>query len=211
MKFEIRNRWTGAVRFGAEIEATDDTPLRARIGLAVRWAIANKADLTGADLRSAVLRSANLAGADLAGADLAGADLADADLAGADLAGADLAGAALRGADLTDADLTGADLTPIRDDLWAVLCSAPASVPALRAALNKGRVDGSTYSGDCACLVGTLANARRCEIEDMPGLQPDSLRPAERFFMAIKPGDTPATNQFSLIALGWVDEWLGRH
>ena len=38
---------------------------------------------------------------------------------------ADLSGADLRGADLRGADLRDADLTPIRDDIWAVLCSSP--------------------------------------------------------------------------------------
>jgi hypothetical protein len=54
-----------------------------KLGLAVKWAVKNKANLA----------RANLAGANLAGAYLAGADLAGANLAGAALAGANLAGA----------------------------------------------------------------------------------------------------------------------
>jgi hypothetical protein len=106
------------------------------------------------------------------------------------------------------ADLRGADLTPIRDDLWAVLSSAPAEVPALLAALKEGRVDGSTYDGTCACLVGTLANARGCDYGAIPGLSPNSARPAERFFLAIQPGQMPETHAPSRIAVEWVEQWI---
>jgi hypothetical protein len=99
-------------------------------------------------------------------------------------------------------------LTPIRDDLWAVLSASPHEVPALRDALATGKVDGSTYRGQCACLVGTLANARGCNEKEIPGLLPNSSRPAEVFFFAIKRGDTPETNQASKIAMEWVDQWL---
>jgi len=69
MQFEIRNRWTGAVQFTAEIDATYDTPRRVKIGLAVKWARRTGADLRGADLSGAVLRDADLSGAVLRGAD----------------------------------------------------------------------------------------------------------------------------------------------
>lgn len=134
----------------------------------------------------------------------------DANLSGADLCGAYLCGAYLRGADLCDADLSGADLTPIRDDIWAVLSSAPAEVPALIAALKEGRVDGSTYSGDCACLVGTIANIRHAEIQSLGDLKPNSSRPAERFFLGISSGDKPETNQVSELAVEWCEAWLNR-
>ena len=78
MKQEIKNRWTGKVQFTAEIEATDSTPLPFRIGLAVKWAIKNNADLRAADLRAADLRAADLRDADLRAANLRDADLRDA-------------------------------------------------------------------------------------------------------------------------------------
>ena len=124
-------------------------------------------------------------------------------------ANADLRNADLRSANLSGADLSGANLTPIRDDLWAVLSSAPAEVAGLLAAIRNGNVDGSTYIGDCACLVGTIANIRHCDYNSIPTLQPNSSRPAEIFFAGIRKGDTPATSQFSALAAGWVGEWLG--
>src|SRR5258707_1756290 len=47
-----------------------------------------------------------------------------------------LKGADLEGANLKGADLEGANLEGIRDDLWAVLSSAPAEVEGLRLALD---------------------------------------------------------------------------
>jgi Pentapeptide repeats (8 copies) len=222
----ITHRWTGAV-----IWSGPATSLRLAVQAAVaRDANLGDANLGGANLGGANLRDANLGGADLRDADLGDADLRDADLRDADLGGANLGGANLRdanlgGADLRDADLRDADLgganlgdanlgdanlTPIRDDLWAVLSTVPADVPALLAALEAGRVDGSTYQGDCACLVGTIAKARACDYDAIPGLEPDAGRPIERFFAGIRPGDTPATSQFAQLAHQWATEWLVR-
>ena len=109
--FEVRNRFTSKVQFTAKIEADPSVPFGIRLGLAVKWGLANKAYLTGADLTGADLTGAYLTGAYLAGANLAGANLAGAYLTGADLTGAYLTGADLTGADLTGADLTGVYLT----------------------------------------------------------------------------------------------------
>ncbi|UXZ62569.1 pentapeptide repeat-containing protein [Burkholderia multivorans] len=198
-------------------------------GANLRGADLSGADLSGADLRDANLRDANLSdanlsganlrGADLSGADLSGAYLSDAYLRGADLSGADLSGANLRGAylsgaDLRDANLRGADLSganllPIKADFIEVISQAPREVPALIEALKAGRVDGSTYSGECACLVGTIANARGIDVDSSElGIPKDSSRPVERFFMAIRKGDTPETNAASKLALEWAETWL---
>jgi hypothetical protein len=179
-------------------------------GANLRGADLSGANLSGANLRGAYLSGANLSGANLRGAYLRGAYLRDADLRDADLSGANLRGAYLRGAYLRAANLSAANLTPIRDDFYAVLSSVPAEVPSLIAALKGGRVDGSTYEGECACLVGTIANARGCEYSMIPDLKPDHSRPAERFFLAIQEGDTPETNQFSALAVEWAETWLER-
>ena len=110
MRFDILNRFTGAVQFTAEIECKADELPSVKLGLAVKAAIKEKADLRSANLYGADLRSANLYGADLYGANLYGADLRSANLYGANLYGADLYGADLYGADLYGADLRSANL-----------------------------------------------------------------------------------------------------
>ena len=152
------------------------------------------ADLYGANLRGADLRYANLGGADLRYADLRYANLRGANLGGADLYGADLGGADLRGADLRGAIGVDAWYKTVRDDIRAVLDAAPDEVGGLLQALWSGKVNGSTYSGSCACLVGTIANIRGCDYTDLIGLKPNSSRPAETWFLQIKTGDTPVTS-----------------
>ena len=121
-----------------------------------------------------------------------------------------LIAAVTSGADLGEANLGGANLRPIRDDFWAVLACAPQEIPALRKALVEGRVDGSTYQGACACLVGTIANARGCTYDQIPTIVPNASRPAEQFFLAIGKGDTPETSQFSRLAVEWLDDFYSR-
>jgi len=71
-----------------------------------------------------------------------------------------------------------------------------------------------SLSGECACLSGTLYNgavkqdgpqeAKR--ISTIKSCR-DASRPIEKFFLGIKPGDTPATNQFSKLVLEWLEEF----
>ena len=131
----------------------------------------------------------------------------------ADLSDADLTGANLRGADLTDANLTGADLTYVnltafQQDFIAEVLTMPAELDALRAAIVAGRIDGSTYSGECSCLAGTIAKAHGIDCyggENIGDFRAQATSPRERWFAMIKPGDTPETNQASRMALGWLD------
>jgi uncharacterized protein YjbI with pentapeptide repeats len=92
-KFEVRNRWTGAVQFTAEIETTPDMPVSWKLRLAVIWACKNGVGLRGADLRGVNLSWTELNGDDLSGADLSGANLNDDDLSEAKLAPVKLIGA----------------------------------------------------------------------------------------------------------------------
>ena len=110
IKFEVKNRFSGSVQFTAEIDCDVGARHSVKLGLAVRWAVSNGANLGGANLGAAYLRGAYLRGANLRGADLGGANLGGANLRGANLRGADLGGANLRGADLRGADLRGANL-----------------------------------------------------------------------------------------------------
>jgi hypothetical protein len=114
----------------------------------------------------------------------------------------------LRGADPRDADARSERLIRFRDDIWTVLSSSPAEVPAVLQALRKGRIEGSVYSGECACLVGTLAKARRCNYDKIPGLVPYPFRDAERFFTNIHAGDTPKNSVFAKLAYDWISTWL---
>ncbi len=126
MKFKIMNCLSGVVQVTAKIKCAEDAPVGIKIGLAVKWAYEEGANLVGADIAYADLTRVNLMRADLAGADLAGADLSDADLsranladaylaranlAGANLAGVYLADAYLARANLAGANLAGADLS----------------------------------------------------------------------------------------------------
>ena len=128
-------------------------------------------------------------------------------------------GFAVRKAVSTDANLTGANLADanlahFRSDMIAEILKLPDELEALRTAIIGGLIDGSSYSGDCACLAGTLAKARGLpagysgESIVFNGMQfiADSSSPRERWFMMIKPGDTPDTNQASRLALEWVNE-----
>ena len=204
---EIKSRWDGSVLYTSE-SARD-------VRAAVEEAVSKGANLSGADLRDAYLRGANLSDAYLGGANLSdaylrGANLSGADLRGANLGGADLSDANLRGADLRDADDPRSPLYPIRLDYYSVLDQAPAEAQGLREALTEGRVDGSVYEGECACLVGTIANVRGCDIGKL-GIPPNADRPAESWFIPIRKGDTPEGKNEgafrSRLAVQWLDEW----
>ncbi len=180
----------------------------------------SKVDLRGAllsyaDLRETTLSYANLAGADFTGAKMAGAKLDNAKLEGACFHFADLTGASLTSAildsrtDFTYSTIGKANLTAIRDDFFAVLSSAPAEVGEVIKALREGRVDGSTYNGSsCSCLVGTIAKARGCSVDSLQGLKADSSRPAERWFMGIRPGQTHSNSLVAQQAHKWAEEWV---
>ena len=136
---------------------------------------------------------------DLSGVDLTGAYLSRVNLEGANLSGADLKGADFWRADLTRANLKGATLPSswmeeCSKDILSILRSEALNgeVAFLKKALEEGRVDGSIYDEDCACLIGTLANAGDENVYDFCNRidrAMDSFSPAEQFFMLSKPGD----------------------
>ena len=173
-----------------------------------RYTDAVLCEFEAVDIRDC-LRQAVIGGADLRRADLRGADLRGADLSGANLSGADLRGADLSGADLSGADLRRANLSYFKSDFFDVLFRAPKEISGLREYLLAGKVDGSCYQGECACLLGTIANIRHCDYDAIGnGISPDSSRPAEQWFMSIKKGDTPETNNISKITVEWIDEFV---
>jgi len=89
-----------------------------------------------------------------------------------------------------------------RDDLIVVLDSAKAETPGLLAALQIGKVNGSCYDGECACLVGTLER-----MHGSPFLPRDANRPAEQLFMPIRPGMTPKNSAHVLVICEWIKDW----
>ena len=93
MKFDILNRFTGGIQFTAEIDCKEDELTSIKVGLAVKWAFKNGANLSRANLYDANLSRANLSDANLSGANLSGANLSRANLSGANLYDANLYGA----------------------------------------------------------------------------------------------------------------------
>jgi Pentapeptide repeats (8 copies) len=176
------------------------------IGASLDGASLNGARLNGARLNGASLNRARLIGASLNRASLIGASLNRASLIGASLIGASLIGASLDGA-----NIEAADLSRIKADLYSVLEVVPSEAVGLHLAIREGRIDGSAYQGECACLVGTISNLKRCAYTSVPGLVPDADRFAERWFLGISKGDTPESNPISRITAGWVAEWIAAH
>lgn len=122
--------------------------------------------------------------------------------------GVDLSWAELSEAELSLAELSEADLSEAKKDFFKILSMAEEEIPTLRDKLLNGGVNGSCYEGECCCLVGTIANARGCAFNAVEGLTPDSHRPAERWFLVIRKGDTPENNPVCEITVGWIDEYL---
>jgi uncharacterized protein YjbI with pentapeptide repeats len=201
MKFEIKHHITGSLLF--ECEALS-------LKIAVELAVSKGASLRGADLRGADLDGASLRGADLDGADLRGASLDGASLRGAYLDGADLRGASLRGADLDGADLRGADLREIKKDFFDKLLKLKDEAIYLYKSVVDGKINGSVYEGECACFCGTLANSKKITVKDLEGfgIIADADSPIERWFMAIRKGDTPESNPVSSIVKDWLEEFM---
>jgi hypothetical protein len=102
-------------------------------------------------------------------------------------------------------------LDNIEADLRLVLTLARSEVDGLLAKLRAGQVDGSCYEGSCSCLLGTIATERHCAYTDIPGLAPNSSRPAERWFLGIKPGDTPENSQIAKITEEWIEKFLAEN
>jgi hypothetical protein len=157
-----------------------------------------------ANLSYTDLGSANLSYANLSSTDLSYTDLSFANLRFADLRSADLSFANLRFADLRSADLRSADLSFAREDFFKVLSEARSEVLGLYDALLRGKINGTQYSGTCACLMGTIANVRKVYVKT---LACDASRESERWFLAIREGDVPRSNPVSKITKQWIEEF----
>jgi uncharacterized protein YjbI with pentapeptide repeats len=165
------------------------------------------ADLTRADLTDANLTRANLTRANLTHADLTHADLTRADLTDANLTDADLTHADLTRADLRGANLTGADLLQFKADLWRVLLMYKNEISGLKEAILGGKINGSKYTGTCACLKGTIANVKGCDIDLLPNITKSASEPSEQWFLQFKEGHTPSNNKALKLTYDWIEEF----
>ncbi len=211
-----------AVLKGADLKGADLKGAYLK-GADLEGAYLKGADLKGAYLEGAYLKGADLEGADLKGADLEGADLKGADLKGADLKGAYLKGADLKGADLKGADLKGADLEGAKNipksyinvcsrDMLFIFEHLKQELPFLRKKLIAGKIDGTQYEGECACLIGTIANAKKngdrikTVCETIPFYEKGLHNLGEQWFYQIRKGDTPKNSFFAKHVLKLIDE-----
>ncbi len=173
-----------------------------------KWVL-NKSDGVRANLSSADLSYANLSSADLSYANLSSANLSYANLSSANLSSANLRSANLRSANLSSANLSSADLKEIMEDYLKILSIAKAEVSGLYKSLLDGKISGSQYQGECACLVGTIANIRQENYECLNiDLKPNSERLSEKWFLAIQKGDTPENNSVSEITKQWTEDFM---
>ena len=143
----------------------------------------------------------------VAGADLRGADLSYVESVGAYLSEADLTAADPGGADPSYANPSYAGFCAVKNDFFMVLFSVPSEIAGLLAKFIAGDVDGSCYEGDCANLLGTIANVKGVNFLRIEGLTPDENRPAEKFFGRVREGDTPQNSLPVRLAVQWIDEF----
>ncbi len=92
-------------------------------------------------------------------------------------------------------------------DILFILRSLRSEVGYLKQSLIDGKVDGSTYEGECACLVGTLAHGGSVDntCEAIPFYNRGTHNMGETWFLSIKKGDTPENNQFAAHAMKLIE------
>lgn len=165
-------------------------------------------DLSGLDFSGRDFNNGQFVDVDLRRANLTGADLSGTQFSGVDVAGARFVGADLCDTRFVDTNLAAANLEPIRGDVWEILDRARDEVPVVLDALRAGRVDGTTYRGECCCIVGTIARARGVMYWTMGDIEPNDDRPAECWFLGISPGHTPGNSVVAAITERWILEWM---
>lgn len=134
-----------------------------------------------------------------------------ADLSYSNLRGSNLSGSNLSYSNLSGSDLRGSDLRDVKEDFFLVLAEAKTEVDGLYKALMDGRINGASYEGECACLVGTIAKVRNTNYKELQGLAPNVNRQSERWFLGINKGDTPDNSQISSITVEWLKEFAKKN
>ena len=89
-------------------------------------------------------------------------------------------------------------------DFWLTLLTYKKECAGLKEALRAGKINGSQYEGECACLKGTIANIRKC---DIVAIQHNSSDPAELWFLMIRPGMTPDNSEVVKLTMEWLEEF----
>jgi Pentapeptide repeats (8 copies) len=216
---KITARWSDWIIFEGEYTSQRECVLDAVAkkidlrGSDLRDSNLSGSDLSGSDLSGSNLRDSNLRGSNLSGSDLSGSNLSGSNLSDSNLSDSNLSDSNLSGSDLSDSDLSGSNLRGFKTDLIAEVLKLPDELENLRTTLIAGKIDGSTYSGECACLAGTIAKNRGIKIssggviqENGCAFKADSNSLREQWFMNIRAGHTPENSPFAKIALGWIDE-----
>ena len=135
----------------------------------------------------------------------------EANLRGANLYEANLYEANLRGANLREANLWQLPRDFINQcsrDILSIFNYLSKEVKFLKEKLVEGEIDGSQYQGDCACLIGTLANGdggieKVCQA--IPFYEKGTHNFGEMWFLNIREGDTPENNQFAAHVLALIN------
>lgn len=106
----------------------------------------------------------------------------------------------------------------IQFDVYRLFSRAPDEVMGLYNLLNAGKIDGSIYNGECACLVGSLVNLKlgvaprgrrdNRTVLAAKGLGGSVYAPAESFTLAIHEGDTPLNSWPARQLRHWIQEWI---
>ena len=138
------------------------------------------------------------------------ADLRSANLSSADLRSADLRSADLRSANLSFKNLPIDWLNQCSRDILFIFTCLRKEVPFLKDKLLKGEINGSQYEGDCACLIGTLANGdggleKVCQM--IPYYDKGTHNFGEQFFLKIDKGDTPENSEWAKHVMTLI-EWI---
>ena len=230
MKIEIKHKFTGAVIFAYEKENNtikDTVEEAVRLNVSLEYANLENSNLQNCDLENCKLQNANLQNCDFRNSNLAysyleyanlqncdlryanlkNADLKNSNLEYCNLKNCNLQNCNLKNCNLNISNLESANLTAIKKNFFKILSKAPKEIGGLKKALKDGKINGSTYEGSCCCLVGTIANVRGCDYANLEGIIPNNSRPAERWFLGIKVGDTPKNSKISKITLDWINEY----
>lgn len=97
--------------------------------------------------------------------------------------------------------------TTYKEDFFDMLSYAGPEIAGLRRAVVTGQIDGDWYGGKCCCFKGTIAKLKDCNVEDIEW-ELSSRLPAEELGTRINAGDTPENNEYSALAVQWIDEFV---